>query len=403
MYQEKRIAVIIAAAGSGTRMGSGISKQFVRIGDEMVLVKTLRVFERHPLVDDIYLVVRKEDMEFCRDALLAKARLVKLRAVISGGRERQESVYHGLRAMEKLRERWPADLILVHDGARPFLPPDALTRLVKAAGEHHAAALAVPVKDTIKQGGDGWFRETLDRSTLFAVQTPQGFSREILLAAHEAARREKRTATDDAALVEALGKKVCIVEGSYDNIKITTAEDLPKETPGEWRTGIGYDVHRFQEGRPLILGGEAVFHDRGLAGHSDADVLTHAVMDALLGAAGMGDIGRWFPDTDERYKGISSIKLLARVREMLWEAGFRVAHVDAVLIGEQPKIAPYAAAIAARLGEALGIEADRVNIKGTTTEGLGFAGRKEGLAAQASATLWRTQTPSKDKRRNKAE
>ena len=185
MYQEKRIAVIIAAAGSGTRMGSGISKQFIRIGDEMVLEKTLRVFERHPLVDDIYLVVRKEDMEFCRDALLAKARLVKLRAVISGGRERQESVYHGLRAMEKLRERWPADLILVHDGARPFLPPDALTRLVKAAGEHHAAALAVPVKDTIKLGGDGWVRETLDRSTLFAVQTPQGFSREILLAKGE--------------------------------------------------------------------------------------------------------------------------------------------------------------------------------------------------------------------------
>ncbi|PKM85451.1 MAG: bifunctional 2-C-methyl-D-erythritol 4-phosphate cytidylyltransferase/2-C-methyl-D-erythritol 2,4-cyclodiphosphate synthase [Firmicutes bacterium HGW-Firmicutes-11] len=392
MYQEKRIAVIIAAAGSGTRMGSGISKQYLTIGDDMVLAKTLQVFGTHPFIDDIFLVVRSEDMEFCRQELVKKLRPAKLRAVITGGKERQDSVYNALQTMQRLIDRWPDDYVLVHDGARPFVSADEISRLTAAAVEHQAAALGVPVKDTIKRSDGKVFLETLDRNTLFAVQTPQGFQRELLLEAHEKARSEKRLSTDDAALVEFIGKKVCLVPGSYDNIKITTREDLPQTETFEWRSGSGYDVHRFTKDRPLVLGGVSVFSEQGLLGHSDADVLTHAIMDALLGAAGLGDIGTHFPDSEVKYKGCSSLVLLGRVRELLLSKGFLVENIDATLIGEQPKIAPYAAEIRTTLGKTLGIPAERINIKGTTTEGLGFCGRREGLAASATAMLSRSKS-----------
>lgn len=391
MYQEKRIAVIIAAAGSGTRMGSGISKQYLTIGDEMVLAKTLKVFGAHPYIDDIFIVVRKEDMEFCRQELVKKLKPAKLRAVVTGGKERQESVYNGLKAIQKLIGRWPVDYVLVHDGARPFVSADEINRLTEAAVNNQAAALGVPVKDTIKRSDGKFFLETLDRNTLFAVQTPQGFQRELLLEAHERARIDQRFATDDASLVEFLGKKVCLVAGSYDNIKITTREDLPLAQTIEWKSGSGYDVHRFTEGRPLILGGVPVFSEQGLLGHSDADVLTHAIMDALLGAAGLGDIGSHFPDSEAKYKGCSSLVLLGRVRELLLAKGFSIENIDATLIGERPKIAPYAAEIRATLGKTLGVAEERINIKGTTTEGLGFCGREEGLAASAIAMLSRKQ------------
>lgn len=391
MYQEKRIAVIIAAAGSGTRMGSGISKQYLTIGDEMVLAKTLRVFGAHPYIDDIFLVVRKEDIEFCRQDLVKKLQPAKLRAVVAGGKERQESVYNALKTIQRFVDRWPVDYVLVHDGARPFVSADEISRLTEAAVNNQAAALGVPVKDTIKRSDGKVILETLDRDSLFAVQTPQGFQRELLLEAHEMAITDQRFATDDAALVEFLGKKVCLVAGSYDNIKITTRDDLPRPENIEWRSGTGYDVHRFTEGRPLILGGVSVFSEQGLLGHSDADVLTHAIMDALLGAAGLGDIGSHFPDSDTIYKGCSSLVLLGRVREMVLSKGFFIENIDATLIGEQPKIAPYSAEIRANLGKTLEIPADRINIKGTTTEGLGFCGRREGLAASAIAMLSRKQ------------
>jgi 2-C-methyl-D-erythritol 4-phosphate cytidylyltransferase/2-C-methyl-D-erythritol 2,4-cyclodiphosphate synthase len=301
------------------------------------------------------------------------------------------------------------DIVLVHDGARPFVTNDTIDALIEGTVKYGAAVAAVPVKDTIKSAEGGIFRETLDRSKLFSVQTPQGFGRKLLIEAYERAFSEKFYGTDDAVLVEKMGEKVYLVKGDYNNIKITTKEDiivgeailtarsgkvLPAEYPTveealETRIGTGYDVHRLTEGRKLILGGVELPFERGLLGHSDADVLLHAIMDALLGAAALGDIGRHFPDNDESYRGISSLLLLKRVGELLNENGCRIGNIDAVVIAQRPKIAPYIGQMTARIAETLGIGENAINIKGTTTEKLGFCGREEGIAAQASVLIRR--------------
>lgn len=413
MYQQKRIAVIIAAAGSGSRMGSGVSKQFLKIGDEMVVEKAIDVFSRHPYIDDIVLVVKKEDMEFCRVELIDKKKIPKLKAIVSGGKERQDSVYHALNMIADFPKKewktkegkalppWPgADYVLVHDGARPMVSADAIRRLVEATIEYKAAALGVPVKDTIKRVGGQWLEETLDRSSLSSIQTPQGFERELLIAAHKKAKEEGFTGTDDAGLVERLGEKVYLVRGEYTNIKITTKEDLEliqrtqlrepaAAEPKEWRTGTGLDVHAFAQNRPLILGGVRIPYEKGLLGHSDADVLVHAIMDALLGACGLGDIGLHFPDTEEQYRGIDSMKLLVHVNGLLQVSGYRISNIDSTVIGEKPKIAPYVKQMKSNLADALNLDETKINIKGTTTEKLGFCGREEGLAAMATVALYR--------------
>lgn len=384
MFQNKRIAVIIAAAGSGSRMGSGISKQYMKIGEEMVVEKSIRVFCEHPFIDDIYVVVKEKDIDFCYNEFLEKRGFNKIRKIIPGGKERQDSVYNALKNISGFQK---PDYILVHDGARPFVSSDTVSRLIRETISHEAAVLGVPVKDTIKCAESFWLIETLDRNTLFSIQTPQGFHFDLLFEAHKKAQNEGYYGTDDAVLVERMGKKVYLVIGEYDNIKITTKEDIPM--PREWRCGMGLDVHAFAPDRDLILGGVQIPHDLGLIGHSDADVLVHVVMDALLGACGLGDIGLHFPDTDARFKDICSLKLLSIVKERIKEASYSIGNIDVTVIAEKPKIAPYIKEMKFNLAEVLEIDETQINIKGTTTEELGFCGRKEGIAATATATVYR--------------
>lgn len=366
MYRDKTVTVIIAAAGSGSRMGGRLPKQYMKTGGEVILRKTASAFASCPVVDEIIVVADMAYMDLCEDVLKG----IEHRTV-SGGELRQDSVYEGLKCTD-------TDIVLIHDGARPFVTQQIITEVTAAAAEYRAAVCAVRPKDTIRTG-----QGTLNRNELYAVQTPQGFDTAAIKAAYEAAYAEGFYGTDDAGIAERAGLEIRIVSGSYDNIKITTREDLPMET----RVGTGYDVHRLEEGRKLILGGVCIPFERGLLGHSDADVLVHAIMDALLGAAALGDIGKLFPDTDDRYKDISSIELLKAVGEAVSEAGCTIGNIDATLVAEKPKIAPYIEAMRENIAGALDIDTDRVSVKATTTEKLGFAGRQEGMEAQAVCIL----------------
>lgn len=378
---------VIVAAGAGSRMGDGPRKQYRLLAGRPVLAYTLRAFEDTEMIGSIALVVTPGDEEWCRRDIVERCGCRKVAAVVPGGRERQESVRQGLEALP------PAPLVVIHDGVRPFVTREQVEAVVEAAAEHGAATLAVPAKDTVKIGdAAGMAVETLPRERLWLVQTPQAFRRDVILSAHERARAEGFTGTDDASLVERLGGRVALVPGDYANIKITTPEDLTyaRALTGEatsLRTGFGYDVHRLVEDRPLILGGVNISYPRGLLGHSDADVLTHAVMDALLGAAALGDIGQYFPDTDPRYEGASSLDLLAAVARLLADKGLTVNNIDATVVAQAPKLAPHIPAMRANLARVLGLNPDRVSVKATTTEGLGFTGTGEGIAAHAVATV----------------
>ncbi len=379
-------AVIIAAAGSSTRMGAGIDKQFVMLNGQPVLWHTLNVFIQLPQVRQLLVTVSPGNAE--RVAALLQTTVTDIPwQIVPGGAERQYSVQNALNRVDS-----SMDLVMVHDGARPFVEKDCVLESMRLAGHYGAAVVAVPVKDTIKSADQSAVvRQTLDRSSLWQVQTPQTFRRELLQQAYAQAAAAGVLATDDAALVERAGGEVRLVRGSYNNFKVTTPEDLLLAEAvaaggSVWRmqrVGFGYDVHQFVAGRPLMLGGVEVPHTRGLEGHSDADVLLHAIADALLGAAGLGDIGRHFPDTDPRYKGISSLVLLHEVRDKISEAGFVTHNLDAVVAAQEPKLAPYIERMNMRIAETLGISVSQVNIKATTTERLGFVGRKEGIAAQA--------------------
>ena len=274
--------------------------------------------------------------------------------------------------------------VLVHDAARPFVTEDVVQEVIRGAFDRGAAVPCVAVKDSLREN-EGERSRCVDRSRFFAVQTPQGFRKELLDEAYEKACKDGFSGTDDASLVERLGYNVEIVDGDYDNIKITTKEDLPMEN----RIGTGFDVHRLVEGRKLILGGVEIPYEKGLDGHSDADVLIHALMDALLGAAAMGDIGRHFPDTDDAYKGISSMKLLDRVNNILAENMYSIGNADITVIAQKPKLSPYIEKMRENVADVLGIGKDLINIKATTTEKLGFTGRGEGIAAEAVCSIYR--------------
>ena len=274
--------------------------------------------------------------------------------------------------------------MLVHDAARPFVTEDVVQEVIRGAFDRGAAVPCVAVKDSLREN-EGERSRCVDRSRFFAVQTPQGFRKELLDEAYEKACKDGFSGTDDASLVERLGYNVEIVDGDYDNIKITTKEDLPMEN----RIGTGFDVHRLVEGRKLILGGVEIPYEKGLDGHSDADVLIHALMDALLGAAAMGDIGRHFPDTDDAYKGISSMKLLDRVNNILAENMYSIGNADITVIAQKPKLSPYIEKMRENVADVLGIGKDLINIKATTTEKLGFTGRGEGIAAEAVCSIYR--------------
>ena len=381
------ISAVLVAAGASTRMG--FDKLSVDLGGETVLHRSIRAFAQSPQVDEIVLVAGKNRAFVEAQAADCK----KPVQIVTGGATRAESAKNGVLAAR-------GTLVAVHDAARPFVSAAVIEAVLDAAKQCGAAAPAVPVKDTIKQAvrGDGKtvpagcrVENTPDRSTLYAVQTPQCFDRAQYLAALEELDAEKaRLVTDDCSLFELTGRPVQLTQGDYANRKITTREDLPRPAPKEetkMRIGHGYDVHRLVEGRRLILGGVEIPFEKGLLGHSDADVLTHAVMDAVLGAAALGDIGQHFPDNDPAYAGADSLKLAQHVARILSEHGYGIGNIDATLLCQRPKLAPHIPAMRANLAEAFGLPVDAVSVKATTEEHLGFTGEGLGIAAHAVALI----------------
>ncbi len=386
-----RTEAIVLAAGSGSRMGAGENKVFLPLGGVPALVRSVKAFAN--LCGALVLVVRPEEEQRARMLLDAYGLLPAVTAFACGGERRQDSVRSGLAALSQEEA-----VVLVHDAARPLLTEEVITRVIASVREYGTGVAAVRVKDTIKRVNSGeTVAETPDRETLRAVQTPQGFLKSILIKAHQRAEREGITATDDAALAEAMGVSVRLTEGSYDNMKITTPEDLAAAeavlksreggADGVPRVGQGYDVHQLVPGRKLILCGVEVPHETGLLGHSDADVALHALTDALLGALALGDIGKHFPDSDPKYKGISSLLLLKHAYRLIRERGYAAGNVDVTIVAQRPKLAPYIAAMRGNVAEALALSLDRVSVKATTTERLGFEGEERGISAQAICLL----------------
>ncbi len=382
MYKGKKVSVIIPCAGKGTRMHTPIAKQFLEIDGTPILAMTIQAFDKNDFTDQIIIVVNEEHMEYCNQNILVKYGLQKRVRVIAGGRERQDSVWAGINCIEE-----DAELVLIHDGVRPFVTPEVIAGVLEKANLYGAAVAAVPVKDTIKVMHEDIFTQTPERKNLYQIQTPQGFCKRLLIDAYKKAFQDKFYGTDDAVLVERLGEKVYFSMGDYMNRKITTLDDLPQGGSALPKVGIGYDVHALVENRILVLGGVEIPYEKGLAGHSDADVLIHALMDAMLGAAAMGDIGKHFPDTQAEYKGISSLKLLERVGDLLEKRGYVLGNADITVIAERPKIAKFKPQMITNISSVLKIQEDQINIKGTTTEKLGFCGRGEGIAAEAVVLL----------------
>lgn len=372
-------AALIVAAGHGSRFGGDLPKQYHRLLGRPVLAWTLDRLLGHQRVDRGVLVVAPNFVEHARD--LARNHAV---TVVPGADTRQASVALGLEAMIDT----PPDLVLVHDGVRPNPSPYAIDRVIDALTDADGAIASMPVVDTVKRKHQDGAIETLDRSQLYQAQTPQGFRYPALLQAYRAAQSDF---TDDAALAVDHGLSVKLVEGNSDNLKITRTEDLKRMAQlmgaDETRVGFGYDVHRFGPGDHVMLCGVPIAHSHGLAGHSDADVGLHALTDALLGTLGLGDIGTHFPPSDPQWRGASSDQFLSFARDRVSDHGFDIAHVDVTLICEVPKIGPHRGAMTDRLAEILAVGTDRVSIKATTSEGLGFTGRREGIAAQAVATV----------------
>lgn len=379
--------MMVAAAGGSTRMGQ--PKQHILLGDHPVLIHTLLTLQAVDAIDEILLIAREEDIPHFTD-LAANAGVTKLHTAVAGGATRQQSVAAGLAALPDC-----ATLVGVHDGARPLVRPEDVTAVITAAADGGAAALAVPVKDTLKRtDGDGFVTATPDRANLWRVQTPQVFDRAALCAAMEVAQAEGKDYTDDCQLMEAAGHRVRLVPGLDTNLKLTTPEDvrLAQALMGDkeetaMRIGHGYDVHRLVEDRPLILGGVTIPYEKGLLGHSDADVLTHAIMDALLGAAALGDIGKLFPDNDPAYAGADSVALLRHVVARLREEGYRIGNIDATVLCQRPKLAPHIPEMRQILADACGVDATCISVKATTEEGLGFTGTGEGIAAHCVCIL----------------
>ena len=394
-----KLTVIVAAAGAGKRLGLGKNKAFAEVGGLPLLVQCLRMVNNTGMARKSIVAVGADEVAMT-EALLKDYHeyFAGLQTtVVAGGAERTDSVKNALALAGS--EGW----IAVHDGARPFAGTEVFERTLQVAQQTGAAIAAVPVKNTIKVvDADGFVVNTPQRSSLMAVQTPQIFKAQLLQRAYSDENLKGAAVTDDASLVERLGVKVAVALGSYENIKITTPEDLllaekicadrgmtmmqSLKMP-QFRVGSGYDVHRLTQNRKLILCGVEVPYELGLDGHSDADVAVHALMDALLGAAALGDIGKHFPDTDARFKGADSMKLLEHVLALLKERCWRVNNADVTIIAQKPKLAGYIPAMRDNLAKTMGLEADAVNVKATTTEKLGFTGRGEGIAAEAVVSL----------------
>lgn len=397
MESDGSVGVIIAAAGRGVRFGAPVPKQLLALAGKSLLTRSVEAFLGVEAVREIVVVV-PADLATEAERQLPPAGRVSLR-VVAGGARRQDSVAAGFRALSP-----EVDLVLVHDAARAFVTREVIERTIDGASRHGAAVAALAASDTVKRARPGevaLVAETLPRETIYLAQTPQGFTREVLAAAVDLGE-QGAAATDEARLAELAGYDVCLVEGDPRNIKVTTERDRDlalalsamseaQEDSGmsAFRIGFGYDSHQLVAGRPLVLGGVHIPFDRGLSGHSDADAIAHAVTDAVLGAAALGDIGQLFPDTDPRWKDADSLALLADAATRTREAGFRVGNVDVTVIAERPRLAPWRQPICDNLARALQCGPEQVSVKGKTNEGMDATGRGEAVAVHAVVLLIR--------------
>jgi 2-C-methyl-D-erythritol 4-phosphate cytidylyltransferase/2-C-methyl-D-erythritol 2,4-cyclodiphosphate synthase len=388
---QEKAAVVIVAAGSSRRM-QGQDKLWTPLAGRMTLARTIDIFQSSPLIDRIVLVTNPERLADTH-ALCTQEPWDKIAAIVPGGAHRQDSVRHGLDALAGITPacRW----VMIHDGARPFATTAMLEEGLRTAQLHQASVPVVPVKDTIKHVQDGKITVTPDRSQLWTVQTPQVFAFPLIHQAHHLFQTQAG-ATDDAALLERMGYSVSIFDGSSTNIKITTPEDLTlaealltskRNSSMKTRIGNGYDVHALVEGRPLLLGGVSIPYAYGLSGHSDADAVIHAIVDALLGAAALGDIGTHFPSSDPRWKDQPSSVFLDYTYHLLCEHNWTISNVDATIVAEQPHLSPYTQAMRTQIASHLQLDPEQVSVKATTTDRLGFAGRREGIACYAVALI----------------
>jgi 2-C-methyl-D-erythritol 4-phosphate cytidylyltransferase/2-C-methyl-D-erythritol 2,4-cyclodiphosphate synthase len=383
------VTAIIAAGGRGQRLGGASPKQLLALDGRTLLERSVEPFLAHPSIDEVVVAVPPE---VARDPPRYLRGAAKPLRMVVGGARRQDSVSNAFAAAAAA-----SDLFLIHDAARPFVSADLIGRIIEATAAHGAAIAAIAASDTVKRvrprdpasAALGYVvQETLDRESIFLAQTPQGFRRDVLAAA-VALGQSGVEATDEAALAERAGYAVHVVVGEASNVKITTAEDLDaarrSTMPG--RAGLGCDLHRLVSGRPLILGGVTIPSERGALGHSDADVVCHAVTDAILGAAALGDIGLHFPDSDPRWKDARSLDMLRQTVSMAAESGFEIGNVDVTVMLESPKLRGHIDQIRGSLAAVLGIEAERISVKAKTNEGLDAIGRGEAIAAQAVALL----------------
>jgi 2-C-methyl-D-erythritol 4-phosphate cytidylyltransferase/2-C-methyl-D-erythritol 2,4-cyclodiphosphate synthase len=375
---------LLVAAGSGSRAGGETPKQYRMIGGKAVIAHAVDALLRHGGIDAIFVVIGAGQNETARQALGDRT----VAALVEGADSRRGSVKAGLNA---IGAAGGAARVLIHDAARPFLPGVVVDRLLAALESHEGAIPVLPVADTLVRGADDVMGDGVAREALYRVQTPQAFAFDAIMAAHEA-WDVSREATDDAQILQAAGHDVMLVEGDEGLEKLTYARDFERAEARlsggmTVRVGMGYDVHRLAPDEELWLGGILVPHDRGLAGHSDADVALHAIVDAMLGALAEGDIGSHFPPSDAQWRGASSDRFLAYARDRVTARGGRIDHIDLTIICEAPKIGPHRDVMRTRIAEILAVPVDRISVKATTTERLGFAGRREGIASQAVATL----------------
>ena len=380
------VSVIIAAAGNSSRMGKNVSKQLLDISNNKVIEFSLKAFSNSEYVKEIVISTKKEEVEIISQL---KKTYPKLTSIVEGGKVRQESVKKALNVLNKNSE-----FVAIHDAARPLITTEDIDKIIKLALSCGAVCPVSKVVDTVKIAEDGTITDTINRDTVFLASTPQVFKTDLYKQC-VSSLKDTDTFTDDCSLVEKFGYKVKTYVMERDNTKITTPKDFKKvknalenSTPSI-RIGHGYDVHRLATDRDLILGGVKIPHSVGLLGHSDADVLTHAIIDSLLGAASLGDIGKHFPDSDEKYKGISSMKLLFHVKNLLDEHGYKVSNLDATIIAQEPKLSPFIKEMTKNIINVLGVEENQVNVKATTEEKLGFTGEKLGISAHCVSMIYK--------------
>jgi 2-C-methyl-D-erythritol 4-phosphate cytidylyltransferase/2-C-methyl-D-erythritol 2,4-cyclodiphosphate synthase len=388
--QNRTTAAVIVAAGSGVRAGGERPKQYQDIGGSPVLRRTALAFVDHPGVSHVQVVIAPDHVTLYDETMAG----LSLLPPVCGGASRQASVRAGLEALTNLS----LDLVLIHDAARPFVTSPHISHVIASLDRHAAAIPALPVTDTLKRAKAGLVSATVDRAGLWAVQTPQGFRYDMIAEAHRRAAESGTTDfTDDAAIAEWAGMDVALMAGDPDNRKITSADDLKQAdlrlraqaalALGDVRVGQGFDVHSFAPGDRVTLCGIAIPHAKKLSGHSDADAALHALTDAILGTIGAGDIGQHFPPSDPQWRGADSSVFLRKALELLAERGGAVANADLTIVCEAPRIGPHVVAMRQRLSELLAIAIDRVSVKATTSEKMGFTGRGEGLAAFATVTV----------------